>query len=150
MFGLNQTDFLLNSHISEDNYVLSVRGISKFFGSITALKGVDLDIRRAEIHVLLGENGAGKTTLVNILYGIYRPDSGSIRFLGREVRLGSPKDAISNGIVLVQQHPMLIDKMTVSENLSLGLKGLGYFKSPNSIKSLIGEYSNKYGITVNA
>lgn len=150
LFGLNQTDFLLNSHISEDNYVLSVRGISKFFGSITALKGVDLDIRRAEIHVLLGENGAGKTTLVNILYGIYRPDSGSIRFLGREVRLGSPKDAISNGIVLVQQHPMLIDKMTVSENLSLGLKGLGYFKSPNSIKSLIGEYSNKYGITVNA
>lgn len=131
-----------------NNYILSVTGVSKFFGSITALRGVDLNIRVGEIHALLGENGAGKTTLVNILYGLYRPDAGSIKVFGNEVRIKSPKDAISYGIVLVQQHPMLIDKMTVSENLSIGLRSLGYLKSPNSVKEVIKEYSSRYGISV--
>ncbi|MEM1601376.1 MAG: ABC transporter ATP-binding protein [Sulfolobales archaeon] len=143
-------NFLPGKSYSERECILSVRGISKFFGSITALKGVDLDVRREEIHVLLGENGAGKTTLVNILYGIYRPDSGVIKVFGRDVKIGSPKDAISYGIVLVQQHPMLIDKMTVAENLSIGFRKLGYLKSPKSIKNLVDEYSSKYGITVDA
>ncbi len=147
--GLGQTNFLSNS-ASDHDYMLSARGISKFFGSITALKDVDLDIRRREIHVLLGENGAGKTTLVNILYGIYRPDAGKIKVFGKEVRIDSPKDAISHGIVLVQQHPMLVDKMTVAENLSIGFRKLGLFKSSKAVKKLIDDYSKRYGITVNA
>ncbi len=145
---VNQTYFSLNTTNSNHDYVLSVRGVSKFFGSITALKEVDLDVRKKEIHVLLGENGAGKTTLVNILYGIYRPDSGVINVFGKDVRIGSPRDAISYGIVLVQQHPMLIDKMTVAENLSISFRKLGYFKSPKIIKELIREYSSRYGISV--
>lgn len=145
---VNQTSFLHGKSILTKDVVLSVSGLSKRFGNVVALRNVDLELRSNEIHVLLGENGAGKTTLANIIYGIYRPDSGVIKFFGKEVDIRSPKDAISYGIVLVQQYPMLIERMTVAENLALGFKGLGLLTSPKTIIRVIREVNEKYGISV--
>lgn len=101
--------------------ILVLDGITKRFGSVIANDGVNLSIRRGAVRALLGENGAGKTTLMNILYGLYRPDAGRIVLRGRSVRFASPKDAILEGIGMVHQQFMLIDKLTVAENLVLGL-----------------------------
>ncbi len=99
---------------------LELRGIVKRFGSVTANDGVDLDLRRGEIHALLGENGAGKSTLMNMVYGMLRPDAGEILVDGRPVSIGSPREAMAQGIGMVFQHFMLIPVMTVAENLVLG------------------------------
>jgi len=128
--------------------MLAARGVCKSFGTIVALKDVDLSVAEGEIHVLLGENGAGKTTLVNILYGIYQPDRGEVEVYGRKVQIRSPRDAIANGIVLVQQHPMLIDRMSVAENLALGFRGLGLLAPPKRIEVLIRDYCRKYGFSL--
>ena len=99
---------------------LELRGIVKRFGSVAANDGVDLDLRRGEIHALLGENGAGKSTLMNVVYGMVRPDAGEIRVDGRPVTITSPKDAMAHGIGMVFQHFMLVPVMTVAENVVLG------------------------------
>jgi simple sugar transport system ATP-binding protein len=100
--------------------VLEMRGIRKEFPGIVANDNVDLDVRRGEVHALLGENGAGKSTLMNILYGLYKPDAGEIRVRGNPVSFSSAKDAIEAGIGMVHQHFMLIPVMTVAENIVLG------------------------------
>src|ERR1700755_3052549 len=94
---------------------LELRGIVKRFGALTANDGVDLQLRRGEIHALLGENGAGKSTLMNIVYGMLSPDGGEIRVDGRPVTIGSPREAMAHGIGMVFQHFMLIPVMTVAE-----------------------------------
>jgi len=99
-----------------------MRGITKRFGRIVANDGIDLEIAAGEIHALLGENGAGKSTLVKILYGLVSKDSGSIGIRGRNVDIASPAAAISLGIGMVHQHFMLIDQMTVTENLIAGIE----------------------------
>jgi general nucleoside transport system ATP-binding protein len=99
--------------------VLELRGITKRFPGVVANDSVDFDLRRGEVHALLGENGAGKSTLMNVLYGLYQPDEGEILIKGEPVRLHSPKDAISRGIGMVHQHFMLIPVMTVAENIVL-------------------------------
>src|ERR687884_2050666 len=99
--------------------VLELRGITKRFPGVLANDHVDFDLRRREVHALLGENGAGKSTLMNILYGLYRPDEGEILLNGRPVHFGSAKDAIAAGIGMVHQHFMLIPVMTVAENIVL-------------------------------
>ena len=99
-----------------------MRGISKRFGDVQALDIVTLEIREAEVLGLLGENGAGKTTLMNILYGLYRPDSGEIFIDGNPVRINSPRDAISHGILMVHQHFKLIPSFTALENIIIGHK----------------------------
>ncbi|TML43279.1 MAG: ABC transporter ATP-binding protein [Actinobacteria bacterium] len=99
--------------------VLELRGITKRFPGVVANDHVDFDLRRGEVHALLGENGAGKSTLVNVLYGLYHPDEGSILVKGEPIRLHSPKDAIKHGIGMVHQHFMLIPVMTVAENIVL-------------------------------
>jgi ABC-type uncharacterized transport system ATPase subunit len=99
--------------------VLELRGITKRFPGVVANDGVDFDLRRGEVHALLGENGAGKSTLMNVLYGLYHPDEGEIRIKGEPVRIHSPKDAIRRGIGMVHQHFMLIPVMTVTENIVL-------------------------------
>jgi len=104
--------------------VLELRGISKQFPGVLANDDVDFDLRRGEIHALLGENGAGKSTLMNILYGLYRPDAGEIRLRGKPVSFGSARDAIQAGIGMVHQHFMLIPVMTVAENVVLGTEPL--------------------------
>src|SRR5919198_1488379 len=97
-----------------------MRGISKRFPGVVADDQVDFELQRGEVHALLGENGAGKSTLMNILYGLYKPDSGEIRLHGKPVSFGSAKDAIEAGIGMVHQHFMLIPVMTVAENIVLG------------------------------
>jgi simple sugar transport system ATP-binding protein len=99
--------------------VLELRGITKRFPGVVANDGIDFDLRRGEVHALLGENGAGKSTLMNVLYGLYQPDEGEIRVKGEPVRFHSPKDAIGHGIGMVHQHFMLIPVMTVAENIVL-------------------------------
>jgi simple sugar transport system ATP-binding protein len=105
-----------------DELVLEMRGIRKEFPGTVANDNVDLDVRRGEVHALLGENGAGKSTLMNILYGLYRPDAGEILMNGRSVEFASARDAIGAGIGMVHQHFMLIPVMTVAENIVLGVE----------------------------
>ncbi len=100
--------------------VLEMRGMTKRFPGIVANDHIDLDLRRGEVHALLGENGAGKSTLMNVLYGLYRPDEGEVRVNGTPVTFHSAKDAIEAGIGMVHQHFMLIPVMTVAENIVLG------------------------------
>jgi simple sugar transport system ATP-binding protein len=97
-----------------------MRGIRKEFPGVVANDDVSFDVRRGEVHALLGENGAGKSTLMNILYGLYKPDAGEIRVKGKPVSFGSASDAIEAGIGMVHQHFMLIPVMTVAENVVLG------------------------------
>ena len=104
---------------------VSMRGISKTFGTIHANTNVDLDIYPGEILALLGENGSGKTTLMNMLSGIYYPDEGQIFIDGKEVAIGSPKDAFSYGIGMIHQHFKLVDVLTAAENIVLGLNEPG-------------------------
>ncbi len=98
---------------------LELKGITKRFPAIVANDDVNLDLRKGEVHALLGENGAGKTTLMNVLYGLYRPDEGEIRIAAKPVTFESPRDAIRHGIGMVHQHFMLIPVMTVAENIVL-------------------------------
>ena len=99
---------------------VELRGITKRFGELVANDGVDFAVARGEVHALLGENGAGKSTLMRILYGLTRPDGGTILVDGRPVAIHSPKDAIAAGIGMVTQHFALVRPMTVTENVVLG------------------------------
>jgi simple sugar transport system ATP-binding protein len=103
-----------------DEFVLELRGITKRFPGVVANDHVDLDLKRGEVHALLGENGAGKSTLMNVLYGLYRPDEGEILLNGTPTSFSSAKDAIRTGIGMVHQHFMLIPVMTAAENIVLG------------------------------
>ena len=100
-----------------------MRNISKRFGTVLANDNVSLDIRRGEILALLGENGSGKTTLMNMLSGIYFPDSGEIRVNGKPAVIASPRDAFDLGIGMIHQHFKLVDVLTAAENIVLGLEG---------------------------
>ncbi len=99
---------------------LVMMNITKLFQGVTANSGVDISIAEGEILGLLGENGAGKTTLMNILYGLYQPDSGAIRINGKNIRIKSPIDSRRQGIGMVHQHFMLIPNHSVAENIALG------------------------------
>jgi ABC-type uncharacterized transport system ATPase subunit len=99
---------------------LELRGITKRFGSLVANKAIEFELRRGEIHALLGENGAGKSTLMNVLYGLHQPDEGEIRLDGEKVEIHSPRQAMNLGIGMVHQHFMLVPVMSVAENLVLG------------------------------
>jgi simple sugar transport system ATP-binding protein len=103
-----------------DAPALELRGITKRFGSLVANHSVDFELRRGEIHALLGENGAGKSTLMNVLYGLHQPDEGEILLGGERVEIRSSSRAIGLGIGMVHQHFMLVPVMTVAENLVLG------------------------------
>ena len=99
-----------------------IEGITKSFGAFRALDDVSLNVKRGDIHAILGENGAGKTTLMNILYGLYQPDRGRIILDGSPVTLASPKHAIELGIGMIHQNFMLVNSLTVVENIVLGLE----------------------------
>lgn len=123
-----------------------MHGIVKKFPTVTALDKVDFKVKPGEIHALLGENGAGKTTLMRILYGMYRPDAGDIFIDGRKVNIDSPNTALKIGIGMVHQHFMLVDKLTVLENIALGLEE-GLRIPVNRIKRRVTELSKTYGLS---
>jgi len=102
------------------NFAIELNKITKRFGDVLANDNIDLKVKHGEIHALVGENGAGKSTLMNILYGIYSPDSGNIIINGEEKYIHSPSDAISLGIGMVHQHFMLVGTLSVLENIILG------------------------------
>lgn len=101
---------------------LEMRGIVKHFPGVLANDRVNFEVKAGEIHALLGENGAGKSTLMKILYGLYQPDEGEIYLDGARIEIHSPTDSINHGIGMIHQHFMLVDNMTVAENVALGLR----------------------------
>jgi len=131
-----------------DAPLLVLRDIVKVFPGVVANDRVTLEVRSGEVHALLGENGAGKTTLVNILYGIYPPDGGEILLRGRPVRIPSPRHAIALGIGMVPQHPQLVRRHTVAENVALGLPGLPFFRPLRALEDRIRELADQYGLGV--
>jgi simple sugar transport system ATP-binding protein len=123
-----------------------LRGILKRFPGVVANHDVDLTVLRGTVHALVGENGAGKSTLMNILYGMQRPDVGTIEIDGREVSFGSPQQAIRAGIGMVHQHFMLADNFTVTENVVLGAESLHGIGA--GARRRIVELSEAYGLGI--
>jgi simple sugar transport system ATP-binding protein len=125
-----------------------MRGVSKRFGELQALAGVDLVVNEGEIHALVGENGAGKTTLMNILYGLYHLDSGTIRYRDKEVRITGPRDAIALGIGMIHQHFMLVPPLTVAENVVLGEERMRTVLDTHAIEARVRELEERFKIVV--
>jgi simple sugar transport system ATP-binding protein len=126
-----------------------MRGITKEFPGIVANDHVDFELLRGEVHALLGENGAGKSTLMNILYGLYRHDSGDILLDGKVVEFSSAKDAIAAGIGMVHQHFMLIPVMTVAENIVLGIEpSHNGLLDERGAEARVREISQRFGLAV--
>ncbi|HDL48394.1 MAG TPA: ABC transporter ATP-binding protein [Actinobacteria bacterium] len=128
---------------------LEMRGIVKQFPGVLANDHVDFDVHRGEIHTLLGENGAGKSTLMKILYGLHQPDDGLILINGEPVTIHSPADAIAHGIGMIHQHFMLVETITVAENVALGLpSSRGLLMDLKAVSERIDQLSETYGIKV--
>jgi simple sugar transport system ATP-binding protein len=126
-----------------------MRGITKKFPLVLANDDVHFQVRQGEIHALVGENGAGKSTLVNILYGLLRPDRGTIRINGQDVQMTDPGDAIRLGIGMVHQHFMLIAPFTVAENVVLGQEpAIGGMVDISRANRIVRELSEQYGLKV--
>ncbi|WBW98807.1 ABC transporter ATP-binding protein [Oceanirhabdus sp. W0125-5] len=128
--------------------VIEMIGITKLFPGTIANDNVNFDLRKSETHVLLGENGAGKTTLMNVLYGLYQPEKGTIKIKGQEVKLNSPNDAIKLGVGMVHQHFMLVHNFTVTENIILGSEvksgiKLDLDKAREEVKAIADKYGFK-------
>lgn len=128
------------------SYVV-MEDISKAFGKVVANNNVNLKIKFGEIHALLGENGAGKSTLVNMLSGIYTPDSGSIYIREKAVRITSPRVAQAVGIGMIHQHFKLVEVMTAKENIILGQKGK-FFLNDQRLTERIRKLSEKFGLGI--
>ena len=134
-----------------EEYVVQMKGITKVYpNGIAANQGVDLNIRRGEIHALMGENGAGKSTLMKMLFGLEQPTEGEIWVNGEKVNLSSPTVAISKGIGMVHQHFMLVPSLTVAENMVLGMvpKKSGLFIDKKKAVELTEEYSKRFNLHV--
>src|SRR6059058_5479782 len=127
--------------------LLELRGITKRFPGVLANDDVNLDLRKGEVHALLGENGAGKSTLMNILYGLYTPDEGEVLLNGKPMDLGSTRAAIEQGIGMVHQHFMLIPVMTVAENIVLATEPRrGPFLDLGTAEESVRDLSQRYGL----
>ncbi len=128
---------------------MEMRDIVKRFPGVLACDHVDFDVRAGEVHALLGENGAGKSTLMKILYGMYHPDEGEVLLNGQPVRIQSPTDAIAAGIGMIHQHFMLVDTLTVTENVALGLQSSrGPLLDLDRVEARIRELSDTYGLHI--
>ena len=133
--------------MTDKKIAVKMRSISKSFGTTQANNNVDLDIYRGEILALLGENGSGKTTLMNMLSGIYYPDSGEIEIDGKHVDIQSPRDAFDYGIGMIHQHFKLVNVFTAAENIVLGLEEKGKLDLEKASKK-IEEICDAYGFDV--
>ena len=126
--------------------ILEVRNLTKSFGDFVANKNIKFDLKRGEIHCLLGENGAGKSTFAKCLYGAYREDSGVIKVNGKKVVFNSPRDAISLGIGMVHQHFVLVPTMSVLENIIVGVKKPGISIGKQDARIRVSELCEKFKI----
>lgn len=131
----------------ENSAYIELRNITKTFGPVKANRDVSLSVNKGEIHALLGENGSGKSTLVNMLSGVYTPDSGSIWVGGKEVFFSSPRDAIEAGIGMVHQHFKLVDVFTARENIVAGTQK-SLVSSARRQSKEISELAARYGLSV--
>ena len=128
---------------------LEMRGITKRFPGVLASDHIDFDVKSGEVHALLGENGAGKSTLMKILYGLYHPDEGEILLNGKPVNILSPNDSINLGIGMIHQHFMLVQTLTVAENVALGLpSSRGVLTDLDVVSKRIIELADIYGLKI--
>jgi ABC-type uncharacterized transport system ATPase subunit len=127
---------------------IALRAITKRFGPVLANDAVDFAAHPAEVHALVGENGAGKSTLMSILAGLYRPDAGTLLLDGQPVAFRSPADAIARGIGMVYQHFMLIDSLTVAENVLLGLSRRGWRLDTSRVERELSDLADRFGLQV--
>ena len=137
--------------MADNEYVVQMKGITKVYpNGIAANQGVDFNVKRGEIHALMGENGAGKSTLMKMLFGLEQPTEGEIYVNGEKVSLTSPTVAISKGIGMVHQHFMLVPNLTVAENMVLGMepKHKGMFMDYKKAVEITEEYAKKYNLHV--
>mgnify|MGYP001163261174 CR=1 FL=1 len=130
-------------------YVVEMLNISKKFGNFYANKDITLQLEKGEVHALLGENGAGKSTLMNVLFGLYQPEEGTIKVRGKEVDIANPNIANDLGIGMVHQHFMLVENLTVTENIILGNEPtkMGVINIKEAEKK-VAEISELYGLAV--
>ena len=130
-------------------YVIEMLNIRKEFGSFVANDNITLQLRKGEIHALLGENGAGKSTLMNVLFGLYQPEAGEIRVRGEKVNITSPNVANDLGIGMVHQHFMLVQNFTVTENIILGAEPKAGLKIDRAAaREKVRQISEQYGLAV--
>jgi simple sugar transport system ATP-binding protein len=133
-----------------NEFVLQAKGITKQFPGVLANDHVDFDLKKGEIHALLGENGAGKTTLMNIIYGLYQSDRGEIVVNEQSTVFNSPRDAIDKGIGMVHQHFMLIPVFTITENIMLGVETLkGITLDRRKVTQELKKLSKEYKLEIN-
>ena len=130
-------------------YIIDMLNITKEFPGIKANDNVTLQLRKGEIHALLGENGAGKSTLMSVLFGLYTAEEGTIKVRGEEVKINNPNDANAYGIGMVHQHFKLVHNFTVAENIVLGYEDTtyGFLKYEEAIRK-IEDLSNRYKLKV--
>jgi ABC-type uncharacterized transport system ATPase subunit len=140
----------MTDHNGNAEVILEARGITKRFPGVLANDKVDFDLRKGEIHVLLGENGAGKSTLMNVLYGLYTPDEGQFLRNGQPIIINNAKDAIAQGIGMVHQHFMLVPVFTVTENIMLGDEATkNTVLDRGGVAKKVRELSHQYGLEIN-
>lgn len=132
-----------------DQYVIEMLHITKEFPGIKANDDVTLQLRKGEIHALLGENGAGKSTLMSVLFGLYQPEKGVIKKNGQEVKINNPNDANALGIGMVHQHFKLVECFTVLDNIILGVEDTRHgFLRKDAARKKVMDLSEKYGLRV--
>ena len=133
--------------MSTPEAAVRMRGVVKRFGRVRANDGVDLDLSRGEVHALLGENGAGKTTLMNILYGMVPLDAGALQVGGEPFHPRRPADAIAAGVGMVHQHPLLVERLTVAQNMRLAGVGDG---SPAGVEAALRPFADSLSVDLPA
>ena len=133
-----------------ENYIIEMKNITKEFPGIIANDNITLNLKRGEVHALLGENGAGKSTLMSVLFGLYQAEKGEILKDGKVVKINNPNDANALGIGMVHQHFKLVEIFTVLENIILGVEPnkMGFLQKAEARKKVV-DLSEKYGLKVN-
>ncbi len=127
---------------------IKMKGIVKCFGTVRANDGIDLTVEQAEIHCLLGENGTGKSTLMNILFGLYHPDEGEIYIHEKQAAIANPNDAYALGIGMVHQHFMLVNQLTVLENIIIGNEPGGIFLDRTESERKVASLVERFGFAI--
>lgn len=128
---------------------IKMTGIVKCFGPVRANDGIDFTVKEQEIHCLLGENGTGKSTLMNILFGLYHQDEGEIYIHGNKTHISNPNDAYALGIGMVHQHFMLVNQLTVLENIIMGKEPGGLFLDKKKSEEKVAELVERFGFKIN-